>query len=81
MGPGLCRSVNRNSVLATLLAVVLLGLPGSVPSGRVEVLLSRTIRRDEQKAYDLVLSKGIAATDTGQDKADWDAAAEKCATE
>ncbi len=44
---------------------------------RVEVLLNKTIRRDDQKAYDVVLTKGITATDTSSYKAEWDAAAKK----
>jgi len=44
---------------------------------RVEVLLNKTIRRDDQKAYDVVLTKGITATDTSKYMAEWDAAAKK----
>lgn len=44
---------------------------------RVEVLLNKTIRRDDQKAYDVVIKKGITATDTSKYKAEWDAAATK----
>ena len=44
---------------------------------RVEVLLNKTIRRDDQKAYDVVIKKGITATDTSEYKAEWDAAATK----
>ncbi len=44
---------------------------------RVEVLLNKTIRRDDQKAYDVILTKGITATDTSKYKAEWDAAAKK----
>ena len=40
-------------------------------------MLNKTIRRDDQKAYDVVLTKGITATDTSQYKAEWDAAAKK----
>ncbi len=44
---------------------------------RVEVLLNKTIRRDDEKAYDVVLKKGIIATDTSKFRAEWDAAAKK----
>jgi TRAP-type C4-dicarboxylate transport system substrate-binding protein len=44
---------------------------------RVEVLLNKTIRRDDEKAYDVVLKKGIIATDTSKYRAEWDAAAKK----
>jgi TRAP-type C4-dicarboxylate transport system substrate-binding protein len=44
---------------------------------RVETLLNRTIRRDDQKAYDVVINKGIVATDTSKYKAEWDAAAKQ----
>jgi TRAP-type transport system periplasmic protein len=44
---------------------------------RVETLLNTTIRRDDQKAYDVVMKKGIVATDTSQYRAEWDAAAKQ----
>jgi len=44
---------------------------------RVEVLLNKTIRRDDQKAYDVVIKKGIIATDTAKYKAEWAASAKK----
>ena len=46
-------------------------------SERVETLLNRTIRRDDQKAYDVVIKKGIIATDTSKYRAEWDAAAKQ----
>jgi TRAP-type C4-dicarboxylate transport system substrate-binding protein len=44
---------------------------------RVELLLNKTIRRDDQKAYEVVIKKGVTATDTSKYKAEWDAAAEQ----
>jgi TRAP-type C4-dicarboxylate transport system substrate-binding protein len=44
---------------------------------RAETLLHTSIRRDDQKAYDVVVKKGIVATDTSQYKAEWDAAAKQ----
>ena len=46
-------------------------------SKRVEILLNKTIRRDDQKAYEVVLKKGIIATDTGKYQAEWDAASKE----
>ena len=46
-------------------------------SKRVETLLNKSIRRDDQKAYDVVIKKGIVATDTSKYKAEWDAAAKQ----
>ena len=43
-------------------------------------MLNKTIRRDDQKAYDVVLKKGIIATDTSKYKADWDASAKQVRT-
>ena len=40
---------------------------------RAETLLNKSIRRDDQTAYDVVLKKGIVATDTNRHKAEWDA--------
>jgi TRAP-type C4-dicarboxylate transport system substrate-binding protein len=42
---------------------------------RVEVVINKAIRRDDDKAYDVVLKKGIVATDTSKYKAEWDEAA------
>jgi len=39
---------------------------------RVETLLNESIRRDDQTAYDVVMKKGIVATDTSKHKAEWD---------
>jgi len=44
---------------------------------RVELLLNKTIRRDDQKAYDVVMKKGIIATDTSKYRAEWNAAAKQ----
>jgi TRAP-type C4-dicarboxylate transport system substrate-binding protein len=44
---------------------------------RVETLLNKTIRRDDKKAYEVVLKKGIIATDTSKYQAEWDAAAKE----
>jgi len=44
---------------------------------RVETLLNKTIRRDDQKAYEVVLKKGIIATDTSKYQSEWDAAAKE----
>lgn len=44
---------------------------------RVEVLLNKTIRRDDQKAYDVVLKKGIIATDTAKYEDEWAASAKQ----
>ena len=44
---------------------------------RAEVLLNKSIRRVDQKAYDVVLKKGIIATDTSKYKAEWDASAKQ----
>jgi TRAP-type C4-dicarboxylate transport system substrate-binding protein len=44
---------------------------------RAETLLNTSIRRDDQKAYDVVMKKGIIATDTDKHKAEWDAVSEK----
>ena len=46
-------------------------------SKRVEILLNKSIRRDDQKAYDVVIKKGIVATETSKYKAEWDAAAKQ----
>jgi len=46
-------------------------------SKRVEILLHKSIRRDDQKAYDVVIKKGIVATETSKYKAEWDAAAKQ----
>ena len=44
---------------------------------RVEVLLNKTIRRDDQKAYEVVLKKGIIATDTAKYEAEWSSSAKQ----
>jgi TRAP-type C4-dicarboxylate transport system substrate-binding protein len=44
---------------------------------RVEVLLNKTIRRDDQKAFDVIMKKGIIATETSKYEAEWDAAAKQ----
>lgn len=44
---------------------------------RAEVLLNKSIRRDDQEAYDVVLKKGIIATDTSKYEAEWSAAAKQ----
>ena len=44
---------------------------------RMEVLLNKSIRRDDQKAYEVVMKKGIIATDTSKYRAEWDAAAKQ----
>ena len=47
---------------------------------RAETLLHKSIRRDDQKAYDVVVKKGIIPTDTSKYKAEWDAAAKQVRT-
>ncbi|TNF65057.1 MAG: hypothetical protein EP303_00025 [Deltaproteobacteria bacterium] len=44
---------------------------------RVETLLNKSIRRDDEEAYDVVIKKGIIATDTSKYRAEWDAAAKQ----
>jgi TRAP-type C4-dicarboxylate transport system substrate-binding protein len=44
---------------------------------RVETLLNKSIRRDDEEAYDVVIKKGIIATDTSKYKAEWEAAAKQ----
>ena len=44
---------------------------------RVETLLNKSIREDDQEAYEVVIKKGIIATDTNKYKAEWDAAAKQ----
>jgi TRAP-type C4-dicarboxylate transport system substrate-binding protein len=46
-------------------------------SKRVETLLNKSIRRDDKKAYDVVIKKGIIATDTSKYKAEWAEAAKQ----
>lgn len=41
-------------------------------SKRAETLLNEVIRRDDQKAYDVVIKKGIVATDIAEYKREWD---------
>ena len=45
-------------------------------AARAHELLNKTIRKDDQKAYDVVIKKGIQATEAG-DAAAWDAANKK----
>jgi TRAP-type C4-dicarboxylate transport system substrate-binding protein len=47
---------------------------------RAETLLNKSIRRDDQKAYDVITKKGIIATDTSKYKDEWDAAATQVRT-
>jgi TRAP-type C4-dicarboxylate transport system substrate-binding protein len=44
---------------------------------RAETLLNKSIRRDDEKAYDVVMKKGIVATNTNEHKAAWDAVSEQ----
>ena len=44
---------------------------------RVETLLNASIRKDDNKAFDVVKKKGIIATDTMAHKAEWDAVSEQ----
>ena len=46
-------------------------------AARAHELLNKTIRKDDQKAYDVVVKKGIQAVDPGDAEAEWDAAYEK----
>ncbi|MBW2404947.1 MAG: TRAP transporter substrate-binding protein DctP [Deltaproteobacteria bacterium] len=42
-------------------------------AARAHELLNKVVRRDDQKAYDVVLKKGIVAVEAGDTKAEWDA--------
>jgi TRAP-type C4-dicarboxylate transport system substrate-binding protein len=44
---------------------------------RVEVLLNKSIRHDDQKAYEVIMKKGIIATDTSKYRAEWNVAAKQ----
>jgi TRAP-type C4-dicarboxylate transport system substrate-binding protein len=44
---------------------------------RAHELLNKVIRKDDEKAYRVVLKKGIQAVEAGDAKADWDAADKK----
>ena len=46
-------------------------------AARAHELLNKTIRKDDQKAYDVILKKGIVVVDPGDAKAEWDAAHKK----
>lgn len=44
---------------------------------RAHEILNKTIRKDDEKAYRVVLDKGIAAVEAGDAQAEWDAAHKK----
>jgi TRAP-type C4-dicarboxylate transport system substrate-binding protein len=44
---------------------------------RAHELLNKVIRRDDQKAYDVVLKRGIESIEAGDAQAEWDAADKK----
>jgi TRAP-type C4-dicarboxylate transport system substrate-binding protein len=44
---------------------------------RAHELLNKVIRRDDQKAYDIVLKRGIKSIEAGDAQAEWDAADKK----
>jgi len=44
---------------------------------RAHELLNKTIRKDDQKAYDIVVKKGIVPVEAGDAKPEWDAADKK----
>jgi TRAP-type C4-dicarboxylate transport system substrate-binding protein len=46
-------------------------------AARAHELLNKTIRKDDEKAYQVVLKKGIEAVEAGDAKAEWDAADKK----
>jgi len=46
-------------------------------AARAHELLNRVIRKDDEKAYNVVIKKGIQAVDAGDAKAEWDAANKK----
>jgi len=46
-------------------------------AARAHELLNKTIRKDDQKAYDVVLKKGIVSVEPGDGQAEWDAAHKK----
>jgi TRAP-type C4-dicarboxylate transport system substrate-binding protein len=43
-------------------------------AARAHEILNKVIRKDDQKAYDVVLKKGIQPVEAGDAKAEWDAA-------
>ena len=43
-------------------------------SARAHELINKTIRKDDEKAYDVIVKKGIQVVDAGDAKAEWDAA-------
>jgi TRAP-type C4-dicarboxylate transport system substrate-binding protein len=43
-------------------------------SARAHELINKTIRKDDQKAYDVIVKKGIQVVDPGDAKSEWDAA-------
>jgi len=84
--PGLQTNMIDVVTSSALTAVALEKIDGLPPdlkeaflrtSKRVETLLNKSIRRDDQKAYVVVIKKGIVATDTSKYKAEWDAAAKQ----
>jgi TRAP-type C4-dicarboxylate transport system substrate-binding protein len=46
-------------------------------AARAHELLNKTIRKDDEKAYQIVLKKGIEAVEAGDAKPEWDAADKK----
>ena len=46
-------------------------------AARAHELLNKTIRKDDEKAYDVVLKKGIEPVEPGDAQAEWDAAYKK----
>ena len=44
---------------------------------RAHELLNKVVRKEDQKAYDVILKKGIQAVEAGDAKAEWDAADKK----
>ncbi len=46
-------------------------------AARAHEILNKTIRKDDEKAYKIVIDKGIKAVEAGDAKAEWDAADKK----
>lgn len=46
-------------------------------AARAHELLNKVVRKEDQKAYDVILKKGIQAVEAGDAKAEWDAADKK----
>ena len=46
-------------------------------AARAHEILNKTIRKDDEKAYQVVLKKGIEPVDAGDAKAEWEAAHKK----